>query len=69
MNDSLDLKKYSIRARPADIDLIASYYPDFGYNRIIRHFVSQLANNIRQGKEEPLEDTIQQSTPGDLFND
>jgi hypothetical protein len=61
-----ELKKYSIRAYDEDIALIASYYPDFGYNRIIRHFVAQLAEQIRKGKPDPLEATIQDIAPGEV---
>lgn len=48
------LTKYSVRLYEEDMEIIKSHYPDFGYNQILRHMTTKLADRIRQGRDNAI---------------
>ena len=54
------LRKYTIRAYEEDMDIVISHYPDFGYNRIVRHMIGKLADRIRSGREDALQSVLKE---------
>lgn len=45
------LVKCSVRLYEDDLEIIREHYQEFGYNRILRHITSRLAENIRNKRE------------------
>ena len=55
-----NLTKYCVRLRPEDVDTIAQHYPDFGYNKIIRHLVAKLAEKIRAERKDAIDKAVKE---------
>ena len=49
-----ELVKCSIRLNKADLEVIQQHYQDIGYNKILRHLCSKLAQGIRQNRTHAL---------------
>lgn len=46
------LVKCSVRVYADDLEIVRDHYPDLGYNRLIRHIISKMADRIRQGRQD-----------------
>lgn len=52
------LVKRTVRVYQEDLDIINERYPDFGYNRIVRHMLTKLADRIKEQRQDAIDTAL-----------
>lgn len=57
-NENKTLQKYSLRAYKEDVDVVVAHYRDIGFNKLVRHMITKLADRIREQQQDTIESAI-----------
>lgn len=64
--EPIDLETVTIRLRRGDKDVLASYFPREGYNRVIRTLVSKFIKQLESIHKEPSNELPAIELPSDF---
>lgn len=63
-----DLEKVTVRLNRGDKDKLSEYFPDLGYNKVIRVMVSNLIKKTEEKVNESYKPQSKQIDIGELYN-